>query len=78
MSAPRTSENLCDVIARARAAVADVAATVAAQRCMREPFGCGRQLVVAVEFRDDESRGEYKQSALCQRCQDAAFNEEDA
>lgn len=66
-----------DLIMRVRQAVEDVAETVAAQRCMRDPFGCGKQLDVTTEFRDYESRDEYRRSALCQTCQDAAFNEED-
>jgi hypothetical protein len=36
--------------------------------------GCGAP---AKDFRDAESEREYAMSGLCQKCQDAVFNEDD-
>jgi hypothetical protein len=45
----------------------------AAGMCMPPPVGCGQPIT---PFRDALSEREYAQSGLCQKCQDAFFEEE--
>lgn len=38
--------------------------------CIPKPIGCGEP---AVGFRDEQSKAEYQNSGLCQKCQDELF-----
>ena len=43
-------------------------------RCINPPIGCGQPIK---GFRDLLSQREHRISGLCQKCQDAFFNEEE-
>jgi len=44
--------------------------------CPRAPIGCGEP-IDETAFRDELSLTEYRQSGLCQKCQDAFFGEDE-
>lgn len=54
-------------------ALADRQSALEEGRCIKPPIGCGQK--TGLKFRDFTSFKEYKQSGLCQKCQDNFFKE---
>lgn len=46
---------------------------ISKKKCVDLPIGCGKEVNIDKDFKDDISRKEYGISGLCQKCQDKIF-----
>lgn len=65
-------ENLLDSIIGAPEGSGVRISSVKENRCLPRPMGCGG---LALKFKDEVSRREYRISGWCQDCQDRIFKE---